>query len=87
LEIRCSTPDDCSLARTLITQGLPSSSVAAQGDALSVELNGSAAPDVISLLATGGVRIEEAHRVVRSLEDIYYATADGDDADHGSVDR
>jgi len=87
LEIRCSTPDDCSLAHTLIAQGLPSAAVVAENNMLSVELNGAAAPDVISLLATGGVRIEEAHRVVRSLEDIYYATADGDVADHGSADR
>ncbi len=87
LRIRCSTPDDCSLARTLITRGMPTARVAAENDALSVELNGSAAPDVISLLAAGGARIEEAHRVVRSLEDIYYATADDDVADRGSADQ
>lgn len=87
LRIRCSTPDDCSLARTLIAERLPLTSVAAEADSLSVELNGSAAPDVIALLTAGGVRIEEALRVVRSLEDIYYATADGDDADHGSGEQ
>ncbi len=78
LRIRCSTPEDCSLAHTLIAQDMPSSSVTGADEGLSIELNGATAPDLIRLLAGGGVRIEEAHRVVRSLEDIYHATADDD---------
>ena len=41
---------------------------------VSISLNGRGNPEIIELLARSGVRIEEAVRVTRSLEDIYLET-------------
>jgi ABC-2 type transport system ATP-binding protein len=81
LQIRCTEPADVVSAIAILSDSPHVESAEGTGDTLSVNLNGSAAPEVIALLAGNGIRIEEAQRMVRSLEEIYHATGDGAEVD------
>ncbi len=74
LDIAVAGSEDVALAQQLLQASPLVSAVEVNGTTVSVTLSGSSSPEIISLLAANGVRIEEVTRVVRSLEDIYLQT-------------
>ena len=81
LEVTVSGADDALRARELLqSSGLVAAvEIEDTGDGrhpckVCISLNGRGNPEIIELLAGSGVRIEEAVRVTRSLEDIYLET-------------
>ena len=81
MEVTVSGADDALRARELLqSSGLVAAvEIEDTGDGrhpckVSISLNGRGNPEIIELLAGSGVRIEEAVRVTRSLEDIYLET-------------
>jgi ABC-2 type transport system ATP-binding protein len=83
LEVTVSGADDAQRARELLAGiGIVEAvEIKETGDGqqpwkVHISLNGRGNPQIIKLLAGGGVRIEEAVRVTRSLEDIYLETTE-----------
>ena len=74
LEVTVSGADDALRARELLRNSGLVEAVEIEETKVSISLNGRGNPEIIELLARSGVRIEEAVRVTRSLEDIYLET-------------
>jgi ABC-2 type transport system ATP-binding protein len=80
LQVRVSAAEDLGVSERVLKEAGIVADVEPGELTVTVEPNGYGNPEIVRRLVEGGVRIEEARVMTRSMEDIYLETVDADEA-------